>query len=561
VLNANKLTSKIIEMKKQKNHKEKSKETREKTTSQLFKEIVGTEKILEAVGDGITIIDKAYKIIFENEVHRKLFGDNVGKQCYKMYQKRQGICGGCPVALTFKDAKVHTVEREIHTEKGTKYVEITASPLKDSKGNIIAGIEVVRDITERKKVEEKLQFERKQLFSIFDSIDEIVYVTDPVTNRILYTNPFIEKAFGKKLIGELCYEVLQNKHAPCDFCTNEIILKNKGQPYKWEFHNPLINKDLFIIDRIIKWADGRDVRLEFAFDITEQKKSEEKILRSETLLRETQNIAHLGSWELDLTNNYLFWSEEVYRIFGLQAKEFAATYEAFLECVHPDDRAAVDTAYSDSLREGRDTYEIEHRVVKRDTGEIRYVHEKCIHQKNKDNQIIRSIGMVHDITERKQAEEAIIQREKELHDKTQSLEELNTALKVLLEKRQEDKVQAEEKIMINIRELVKPYLEKLKNEGLNKSQKTYMDIIESNLDEVVSSFTVRLSSSHLNLTPTEIQVANLIKQGKRSKEIAELIHISPKSVAFHRGNIRKKLGLQNKKTNLRSYLLSTISTS
>jgi DNA-binding CsgD family transcriptional regulator len=199
--------------------------------------------------------------------------------------------------------------------------------------------------------------------------------------------------------------------------------------------------------------------------------------------------------------------------------------------------------------------------VRRDTGELRYVHEKCIHQKNKDNQIIRSIGMVHDITERKQAEEAIIQREKELQDKTQSLEELNTALKVLLEKRQEDKSQAEEKIMINIRELVKPYLEKLKNEGLNKSQKTYMDIIESNLEEIVSSFTVRLSSSHLNLTPTEIQVANLIKQGKRSKEIAELIYISPKSVAFHRGNIRKKLGLQNKKTNLRSYLLSTFNTS
>ena len=110
--------------------------------------------------------------------------------------------------------------------------------------------------------------------------------------------------------------------------------------------------------------------------------------------------------------------------------------------------------------------------------------------------------------------------------------------------------------MMNIRDLVKPYLAKVKNEGLNRSQKTYIDIIESNLNEIVSSFTVRLSSGNLTLTPTEIQVANLIKQGKRSKEIAELMHSSPKAVAFHRGNIRKKLGLQNKKTNLRSYLLS-----
>jgi DNA-binding CsgD family transcriptional regulator len=166
----------------------------------------------------------------------------------------------------------------------------------------------------------------------------------------------------------------------------------------------------------------------------------------------------------------------------------------------------------------------------------------------------QSVG--RDITDRKEAEIALLKRENELEEKTQSLEELNTALKVLLEKRQEDKIQGEEKILTNIRELVKPYLEKLKHEGLNRSQKTYMDIVESNLDEIVSPFTFRMSSNHLNLTPTEIQVANLIKQGKRSKEIAELIHASPKTIAIHRGSIRKKLGLQNKKINLRAYLLS-----
>ncbi len=83
-----------------------------------------------------------------------------------------------------------------------------------------------------------------------------------------------------------------------------------------------------------------------------------------------------------------------------------------------------------------------------------------------------------------------------------------------------------------------------------------MDIIESNLDEVVSSFALKFSKTDLNLTPTEIQVANLIKQGKRSKEIADLLNSSPKAIAFHRGSIRRKLGLQNKKTNLRSYLFS-----
>lgn len=136
-------------------------------------------------------------------------------------------------------------------------------------------------------------------------------------------------------------------------------------------------------------------------------------LESEQRLKRSQEIAHLGSWELDLVNNNLAWSDEVYRIFGLQPQEFGATYEAFLERVHPDDRAAVNDAYSSSLQEGRDTYEIEHRVIRKSKEEIRYVHEKCQHFRDETGKIIRSVGMVHDITERKKAEEALIRAKEE----------------------------------------------------------------------------------------------------------------------------------------------------
>jgi PAS domain S-box-containing protein len=149
---------------------------------------------------------------------------------------------------------------------------------------------------------------------------------------------------------------------------------------------------------------------------------------SETRLKRSQEIAHLGSWELDLVHNVLIWSDEIYRIFGLQPQEFGATYEAFLEAVHPEDRTLVNEAYSGSLKDGRDIYEIEHRVVRKDSGEIRYVHEKCTHIRNESGQIIRSVGMVHDITERKQTEGKIKSLNEELKHHVLQLEAANREL-------------------------------------------------------------------------------------------------------------------------------------
>ena len=171
-------------------------------------------------------------------------------------------------------------------------------------------------------------------------------------------------------------------------------------------------------------------------------------------------------------------------------------------------------------------------------------------------EVARLAVYVREITDMKQTEEALREREKELENKTQNLEEINTALKVLLKKREEDKAETEEKILLNVKEFIEPYLEKLKNSELSEKQKIYADIMESNLSDIVSPFMSRLSSKYLRLTPTEIQIANLVKQGRRTKEIAELLNLSTRTIKFHRENIRKKIGIKNNKTNLRSHLLS-----
>ena len=159
-------------------------------------------------------------------------------------------------------------------------------------------------------------------------------------------------------------------------------------------------------------------------------------------------------------------------------------------------------------------------------------------------------------TERKQATLDLQEKEQKLERQSQHLEEVNIALKILLEHREEEKKKSEENMLSNLQKLVFPYIEKLENSRLDDKNKTYVDIIRSNLKDLISPFGNTLSSKYAILTPTEIQVADLIKHGRTSKEIASLLNVSLKTISFHRAIIRKKLGLVNKKINLRSHLQS-----
>jgi DNA-binding CsgD family transcriptional regulator len=160
-----------------------------------------------------------------------------------------------------------------------------------------------------------------------------------------------------------------------------------------------------------------------------------------------------------------------------------------------------------------------------------------------------------EIAERKKVEAGLNRRTAELDLKSRTLEEANIALRVILKAREEDKGELEGKVLANMKRLVLPCLEKLENSKLDEPQRASLNGLRVNLENLVSPFSQKLSSPLLNLTPREIQIANQIKEGRTSKEIAGFFNISLRTVEFHRENIRKKIGLVNKGVNLRSQLL------
>jgi PAS domain S-box-containing protein len=164
--------------------------------------------------------------------------------------------------------------------------------------------------------------------------------------------------------------------------------------------------------------------------------------------------------------------------------------------------------------------------------------------------------LITEIEERKEIEKSLRQKEEELRMQSLNLKETNTALKILLKQREQDKEDIEEKVLTNMKELVIPYIETLKNTTLDKKQKAYVDILESNIFNILSPYMKKLSTLYQSFTPMQIQIADLVKAGKTTKEMSELLNLSDRAIEFHRNSIRDKLGLKNKKINLRSYLLS-----
>ncbi len=320
-------------------------------------------------------------------------------------------------------------------------------------------------------------------------------------------------------------------------------------------------------DGAIKWVLGSAVKISwkgqpalmvFGIDITSQRQAEEALKEREETLRVLLDSIHDLALLVDKDGTVLTVNTNAAERYGKSAEELIGTN--IYPLMPPETVELRKRKAEEVIRTKLPVHYTEEKAgqffdcnlfpILDDEGNVKYftVLVKNNTERYQNEKALQNI--------REDLERRVKERTNELEIKAQNLEEVNTALKVLMKRLDEDKKVTEEKVLFNVRQLVEPNVAKLKKSRLTDRQKNLLEIIESNLNEIVSPFARGLSNSFMKLTPTEIQVANHIRQGKTTKEIAAMLNLSVKTIEFHRDNIRSKIGIKNKKINLRTHLLS-----
>lgn len=561
------------------------------------------EQVLMAATDPIVILDRKYRIVWANistgPMREWNLPETVGRFCYDVFQGRSSGCDKCPMTEAFETGKPCTMERiAARPGKPQVWTEIHAWPIMNKVGEVEYVVQYARDITDRKKIENALRESEEKLTAMMDSVTDAIVLLDE-ESRIKWANHRARDLFGSNIVGEQCTTAM--KGIDGGLCSQCIVQDCFQDGMIHETEGMLINADGKEItcwcsaNVAVRYDDSSPKMIvKVMRDITDRKRSE-KALRWESEINAAlarlsgallcpieieeipylvleyakcftrSEIGYVG--HIDPATNYLIcptmtrdvWDNCRVKDKDLVFKKFGGLWGWVLNkresliCnqLAGDPRSAGTPEGHVPIRRFLSVPALANGELVGQVSVANSDRDYC----DKDLSFIERLAAVYALAvQRKRAEKTLNKREEELRTQANHLVEVNTALRVLLKQREADKRELEEDILSNIRSLVLPYIEELKRTGLEDSQTTLLSIIETNMNSIVSPFAGRLSSRSLNLTPTEIQVAGLIKEGKTTKQMASLLQLSENTILFHRYNLRTKLGLKNQKFNLRTYL-------
>ena len=426
----------------------------------------------------------------------------------------------------------------------------------------IAELEVEKK--ERKPPKYEYQFGNKNFdeitfFSIVQKIINIfhyfIIIVDEDHN-ILLANDKVLNALGKNIediVGQYCPKIVHGIDESFPGCPLEEAIE-KGHYIEKDLLDPFYKKWVYsaIYPMNCKTQDGKKIFFHIARDITDSKLAEETIHQQNEFLK---NILE------SLTQPFYIINANDYTVIMANSAANFGNLTKNSKCyklTHNRNKPCKSIEHPCPIKEiikTKKPYIVEHNHYTKD-GKVLQFEVHCYPIIDSDGKITKIIEYTIDITERKRAEKKLKKTQKELEIKSKNLEEKNIALRVILDHQNEEKKNLYRDIFKNIKNLVYPNLENLKVSSLTENQKTLVNIIESNLSKVIKPFSTLLISESINLSPSEVRVANMIKEGKIAKEIATIMYISGNTVKAHCRNIRSKLQIKNKKINLRTHLQS-----
>lgn len=525
--------------------KDKSDRKRAETSLRIFKEGLGNST------DAVGMSTPHGRHYYQNQAFDRLFGD-IGENPPDTLYVDKTV--GEEVFSIIKSGGQWTGETKMYAKDGQILdIYLRAYANKNENGNIMSLFGIHTDITKQKQTESALKRSEERYRKLVQDQTEVIcrFLMD---GTIIFANDVFCRFFGKSyddLVGQKWtpvvhpddVEMIQEKLKTMLPSNRVVLIENRVYSGKGDLHwMQFINRGFY---------DKKGTLIEIQSvgrDITERKKAEKVLKESKEILNKFMDSATDGFILMDSELNHIEMNKVALEITGLKRENVIG--KNIIETVPNIKETDRYAKYINVIKTGIPIHfsDIQSHPLTRD----KHINLKAF-------KVGDGIGFIFtDITERVQYEKQLKKTheilEEKVKERTDELQEMNTALKVLLKKRDDDKKAMEEKIFTNYQSLISPFLRKLKKSLTKSNQQNLMDIVESNLKEFLLPFSQKLSDPMVNLTPTEIQIASMVKQGLSNKEMAQTLNSSIRTITNHRQHIRIKLDLKNKKINLRSFL-------
>ncbi|MFH2092180.1 MAG: PAS domain S-box protein [Pseudomonadota bacterium] len=510
-------------------------------------------EIIENISDSVLITDNAGTFTYICPNTRLIFGFNPEE-----IQSLNTIMNllGKPI-FNDEDLKekqeIFNIPVEIlNKNRQTRFLLANVKKVSIGRGTILY---TFRDITEKRMADKKLEESEQKFRTIVNVLPQFVAYTD---KELKYR--FINKTYEEKLgvtaaaiLNKTLVDVIGVQAFKKAKPHVEKVLKGKRVNYCERFsYNKGVTLDIdgTLIPDIQE--DGK-VNGYYAIltDITKYINAQEKLQTTENLFRRTFNQAPIGAAMVSLDFKFLRVNQELCRIVGYGAEDLLKI--GFLDITHPDD-LEKDVQYAQDLKKGLiDHYQMDKRYIRKN-GDPIWIKLSVRLIRDTSGAPLLYLPMMEDIDDRKKQEEEIQRKQSELQAHASKLEEMNTALNVLIEHRYVEKQKREDEIIAGFKKLIFPYFDSsIKNKSREEISLIF-DILNRNIKEVLFKGNESTELIFKTFTPLEVQVADLIKQNKSTKEIANILHTSVRAIYFHRENIRKKLNLTRNKNNLKTFL-------